>query len=120
MAKIPALRLLRARLADLRRSPWTLLLLFAGDLVELGASLALAVLSPPPAVHARVPYPAFEVPVAPQALTLGVAFIGVTAGLFMGAAILAELVVMFRRAQIFRWKYGSTRLRARASLPMAR
>jgi len=120
MAKIPTLRLLRARLADVRRSPWALLLLFAGDLVELGASLALAVLSPPPAAHARLPYPAIDVPITPPALTLGVAFVGVAAGLLMGAALVGELVIMFRRAQIFRWRYGSTRLRARAPAPSAR
>jgi len=112
VAKIDSMRLLRARLRDVTRSPWALLL-FAGDIAELVASLALALASPPPAA-ARAPYPAFDVPTAPAQLTLGVAVVGVMGGLILGAALVAEMVVMVRRAQIFSWRYGRTRPRWRA------
>ena len=113
MARIDSMRLLRARLREAARAPWVLLVLFAGDIAELIASIGLALASPPPAA-AKAPYPVFDVPAAPVQVTLGVAIVGVAAGLLLGAALVAELVVMVRRAQIFNWKYGRSRLRGRA------
>ncbi len=117
MAKISTLTLWRARLRDVARTPWGLLLLFAGDLVELGASIAFAVASPPPA-GPRLPYAAFEVPTRPVQVTLGVAFLGVMLGLLMGAGLVAELWVMVRRAQILRWRYGTRREERLARRPL--
>ena len=108
MAKLSTLTLWRARLRDASRTPWALLLLFAGDLVELCGSIALALASPPPA-GPRLQYAAFEVPTRPVQATLGVAFLGVMLGLLMGAGLVAELWVMVRRAQILRWRYGTRR-----------
>jgi hypothetical protein len=105
VARIDSLRLLRARLSGWTRTPWALLLLFAADLVELLASIGLALASPPPAVT-KPAYAAIELPVVPVQVTLGVAIMGVLAGLLMGAALVAELWVMVRRAQIFSWRYG--------------
>jgi hypothetical protein len=114
MARINTLRLLRARLADLPRRPWTrspwlLALFLAADLVELAASLALAAVSPPAAARAHVAYAAFDVPYVAPPVTAGVAFIGMVAGLAMGASLIAELVVLFRRAQIMRYRHGPLR-----------
>ncbi|MFT3764698.1 MAG: hypothetical protein QM820_04155 [Minicystis sp.] len=99
------MRLLRARLSGWTRTPWALLLLFAADLVELSASIGLAFASPSPAVN-KVPYAVIDVPTAPAQVTLGVAIMGVVAGLVMLAALVAEFWVMVRRAQIFSWRYG--------------
>lgn len=113
MAKVSTLRLLRLRIASSWRNPWVLLLLFAGDLAELVASVALAVLPPrpPPAPT----YAAFDVPYVHPAPTLGVAILGVTLGILMGVGIVVELWTMARRAQILRWRAGRRRpLGARA------
>jgi hypothetical protein len=96
------LDLWRAEISSWARTPWGLLALFAGDLVELVTSFALASASPPPLQ--ALPYAAFDVPPAPFNATLGVALMGIAAGLLMGAALVAELVVMARRAQILGWK----------------
>lgn len=107
------MRLWRARLGGFTRTPWALLLLFAADLVELSASVGLALAAPPPAVT-RASYVAIDAPTAPVQLTLGVAIAGTIAGLVMGAALVAEMWVMVRRAQIFSWRYGRrTRLSRR-------
>jgi hypothetical protein len=103
MAKIDDLRLLRARLSDWTRPPWVLALLFAGDLLELAGSVALAAASPAPAAP-PMPGPAFDVPHVVPAPTLGVAFVGVALGLLMGASLVGELVLLFRRAQILQWR----------------
>lgn len=108
------MRLLKARLSEWTRAPWMLVLLFAADLVELSASVGLALATEPPKI-ARLPYAALDVPVAPTRLTLGVAMMGVIVGLLMGAAIIAEMVVIVRRAQIFSWRYGTARDRRRAA-----
>lgn len=112
------MRLWRARMSEWTRAPWVLVLLFALDLVELGASIGLALATEPPAV-ARLPYAALDVPATPARLTLGVAMMGVIVGLLMGAAIIAELWVIVRRAQVFSWRYGTARdrRRARAAAP---
>jgi hypothetical protein len=110
------MRLWRARLSGWSRTPWALLLLFAADLVELVASIGLAMATDPPHA-AKASYVAIDVPRAPAQLTLGVAIVGTIAGLLMGAAIVAELVVMVRRAQVFSWRYGRRApLRARPRL----
>lgn len=96
------LALLRAELSEWARTPWGLLALFAGDLVELVASFALAAASPTP--RQALPYAAIDAPPAPLNATLGVALMGIAAGLLMGAALLAELYVMARRAQLLGWK----------------
>ena len=70
--------------------------------MELFASFALAAASPAPA--RALPYAAIDVPPAPMNATLGVALMGIAAGLMMGAALVAELVVMARRAQILGYK----------------
>lgn len=115
MARINTFVLLRARLREWTHTPWALLLLFAGDLVELVASVGLALASPPPAAP-KPPYAAVDLPTTPAQLTLGVAIMGVMVGVLMGAAIVAELWMMVRRAQILSWRYG-TRREQRASVP---
>jgi len=110
MARIDNLRLLRARLSGWTRPPWALALLFAGDLVELAGSVALAAMSPPP-VSPRTAGPAFDVPHVAPAATLGVAFVGLVLGLLMGASLVGELVLLLRRAQILRWRRGTRRRR---------
>ncbi|APR86667.1 hypothetical protein A7982_12016 [Minicystis rosea] len=112
MAKIDSMRLLRARLGEFTRTPWALLLLFAGDLVELGASIGLALTTPPPAAP-KVAYTVIDVPVAPTQVTLSVAIMGIIAGLVMGVALVAELWVIVRRAQIFNYRYGRAAERRR-------
>ena len=105
MARINDLQLLRARLSDWTRPPWVLALLFIGDLIELAGSVALAAMTPAPAP--RAPGPAFDVPHVVPAPTLGVALVGVALGLLMGVSLVGELVLLFRRAQILRWRYGT-------------
>lgn len=118
MAKINTLRLLRERLADLprarwTRSPWVLGLLLLADLAELAASLTLAAVAPPPVAHLRASYPSFDVPYVAPPVAAGVAFIGILAGLMVGASLVAEIVLLFRRAQVMRYRYGPRpRLRA--------
>lgn len=114
MAKIDSMRLLRARMSGLLRTPWALLLLFAGDLVELAASVGLALASPPKAAP-KVAYAVIDVPAAPAQLTLGVAMMGIVAGLFLGAALVGELWVMVRRAQIIGYRYGRVTDRRRVN-----
>lgn len=113
MARINTLQLLRARLADLphrpwTRSPWMLALLLAADLVELAASFALAAASPP-AGRAHVSHATFDVPYAAPPITASMAFIGIVAGLVMGATLIAEIVMLVRRARIMRYRYGTRR-----------
>jgi hypothetical protein len=103
MAKPSTLRLWRLRLAGWRRPPWAIAVLFAGDIVELGASIALAAASPPPP-GPKAPYPVFDVPPPAPTATLGVAFLGIVIGLVWGASLVAELVMMYRRVMIRRWK----------------
>jgi hypothetical protein len=116
MARIHSLQLLRARLHGWTRPPWVLVLLFAGDLLELAGSFALAAMSPARPAVARVSYATFDVPVVVPASTLGVALVGIGLGLLMGASLIGELVVMFRRAQIVRWRRRMPR-RAVAAWP---
>jgi hypothetical protein len=49
------------------------------------------------------------VPRVVPAPPLGVALVGVALGLLMGASLVGELVLFFRRAQILRWRYGTRR-----------
>ena len=112
MAKISTLRLLRARFSGGCPRLALLLVLFASDLVELGASIALALASPPPA-RPPSPYPAVDLPTpAAPPLALGLSIALVTAGLLWGAAIVYEMVVLFRRSQIHRWRRARVRLAA--------
>jgi hypothetical protein len=115
MAKPDDLQLLRAHLAGWTRPSWLLVLLFVGDLLELAGSVALAAMSPAPAAP-RVPYPTFDLPSVPPATTLGVALVGIALGLLMGASLVGELVLVFRRTQILRWRHGTAAARRRAAL----
>lgn len=109
MAKIDTLKLWRLRLADLPRKPWLLGLLLVGDLVELSLSLALAAASAEAPARAHASYATFDVPFAPPPVTRGAAFLGLALGLWLGAMLVAELVVLVRRAQIMRYRYGTRR-----------
>ncbi len=113
MARIDNMRLWRARMSGLPRAPSTLLLLLAADLAELVVSLGLALSAPPP-IAPRHPHVAFDAPVTPTQLTLGVAMMGIALGLIVGGGLVAELWIIVRRAQVFSWRYGRTTLRSRA------
>jgi hypothetical protein len=79
-------------------------LLLAGDVIEIGAALALAALSPPAAPPQRLPYPTVDLPIVARSPTAAAAAVGVVAGVMMAVALVGELVVLFRRAQIARWR----------------
>ena len=113
MARIDNMRLWRARMSGFTRAPSMLVILLAADLAELVASIGLALAAPPPAAP-RYPHVAFDVPVTPTQLTLGVALMGTALGLFVGAGLVAELWILVRRAQVFSWRYGRATLRGRA------
>ena len=110
MAKIDSLRMLRWRLLALPRPPWMLLVLLMGDIVELGASLALAAASAPPA-RPHFAYAALDVPSSAPAPTYAVAFLGIALGLLMGVSLVGELWWMFRRMMIERGRYATFRPR---------
>ena len=120
MAKVDSLRLWRLRLSDLRvrlldlsSRPWLLALLMAGDLVELGLSVALGAASPPPPARVHAAYPTFDVPYSPPPVTTGAAFLGIALGLWMGLMLVAEMIVMVRRYQIMRYRAEPRRARRR-------
>lgn len=105
MTKIDPIRMLRWRLAALPRPPWMLVVLLLGDLIELGASFALAAASPPPVPH--VAYVALDVPSQPPATTLTVALLGIMLGLVMGVSLVGELWWMYRRMTFMRRRRSS-------------
>lgn len=105
---VDSFRWLRWRLTALQRSPWVLVVLLVGDVVELAASLALAAVSAPPA-RPHLPYASLDVPNPPPVPTYGVAFLGIALGLLMGASLVGELWWMVRRMMIERRRYAARR-----------
>jgi len=78
-------------------------LLFLGDVLDLGASVALAALSPPP--MAPVSTMTFDLPHAAQPLTLRLALLGFAAAALMTGSLVAEIVGavrMMRRIRAIR------------------
>jgi hypothetical protein len=117
MARMSSLRLWRFRVAAWVPPPLRIGIFLVLDVLEMAASVALARVSPPPVALVHAPYPVVDVPVVMAPFSASVAALGLAAGILMGASLIYELVVMYRRS---RYAFAYTRRRRRGPITTSR